>query len=648
VDFFTYQKQARNKSRLLIIGVLFAALLIICAINLFVLLFLGWSDISQISSLGRPVNLNSLFSLDSLRLHSNTLLTSSGLVAGLMTIASTGKVMSLKDGGGKVARQLGGDLITPDNKDPLRRRLYNVVEEIAIASGVPVPEVYVLEQEAGINAFAAGFTQSDSAVAVTKGALEQFDRNELQGVIAHEFSHILNGDTRINIRLMGLIFGILVLSILGRKMLTGSRRTRMSSNDNKGISVILLLGLGLTIVGYTGLFIARWIKAAISRQREFLADASAVQFTRNPDGISNALKKIAIAHDQSYLKTESEEVSHMLFGDGQRPSFFSSKLFATHPPLMDRIQRIEPQFKEQDLLEFGKKLRKKHLHAEAKKAEQESEKKGINNKKHAFDITHVLQDIGHPSLEQILLAGVIADSVPDIIEQSAHSVEWAPEVMLFLVLASDQKIRDKQLSIISKDMGHWTDQKIEHLLSSTEIIDLKQRLPILEMAFPQVKNRPIEELEKLLATLNTIVKLDDRVDTFEYLMCKLIETHIKDALNPDKAVVIGSKNLSQYKPHTVMLLSILAHETNKYPAKAFKVGMKSLGWSSEKYIEVDNWHQSIDVSLDRLNKLKSDEKRKLVIALSEVILHDKKVTISEHEILRAVCASLHIPLPVLA
>jgi len=131
-------------------------------------------------------------------------------------------------------------------------------------------------------------------------------------------------------------------------MLTGSRRTRMSSNDNKGMSVILLLGLGLTIVGYTGLFVARWIKAAISRQREFLADASAVQFTRNPDGISNALKKIAIAHNQSYLNTESEEVSHMLFGNGQRPSFFSSKIFATHPPLIDRIQRIEPQFKEQD------------------------------------------------------------------------------------------------------------------------------------------------------------------------------------------------------------------------------------------------------------------------------------------------------------
>jgi len=258
-----------------------------------------------------------------------------------------------------------------------------------------------------------------------------------------------------------------------------------------------------------------------------------------------------------------------------------------------------------------------------------------------------LQDIGHPSLEQILLAGVIADSVPDIIEQSAHSVEWAPEVVLFMVLSSNQKIRDKQLSIISKNMGQWTDQKIEHLLTSAEGVDLKQRLPILEMAFPQVKNRPVEELEKLLSTLNQIVNLDDRVDTFEYLLCKLIETQIKDAVRPDKAVVIGSKRLSQYKPHTVLLLSILADVTNEEPTKAFRSGMKSLGWTSEKYIKIDNWHQSIDVSLERLNKLKSDEKRKLVIALSEVILHDKKVTISEHELLRAICASLHIPLPVL-
>ena len=205
----------------LIVGVLLAALAVIIGVNFLVLIFLGWQSIAGVTgtAAGTTISFNNLLSPHFLSHHSNVLLASTGVVASLMGISSAGKVMSLRDGGGKVARQLGGDLITAGHNDPLRRRLYNVVEEMSIASGVPVPEVYVLEEEAGINAFAAGYTESDAAVAVTRGALETFDRSELQGVIAHEFSHIHNGDTRINIRLMGIVFGILVLSIIGRRLL---------------------------------------------------------------------------------------------------------------------------------------------------------------------------------------------------------------------------------------------------------------------------------------------------------------------------------------------------------------------------------------------------------------------------------------------
>ena len=244
----------------------------------------------------------------------------------------------------RVARQVGGTLVPADVQDPLRRRLRNVVEEMAIASGVPVPEIYVLEEEGGINAFAAGFTPSDAAIAVTRGALELLERDELQGVIAHEFSHILNGDMRLNIRLMGVLFGIMVLGLIGRLIIRGGYHTSiLTSRRDRGAPVVLIIGLGLAILGGIGMFFARIIKAGVSRQREYLADASAVQFTRQSDGIANALKKIGGYSQGSLIReADPEEVSHMLFGAGSK--LFG--MFATHPPLVDRIQALDPNFKE--------------------------------------------------------------------------------------------------------------------------------------------------------------------------------------------------------------------------------------------------------------------------------------------------------------
>ena len=653
MDFFGYQEKARRKSYLLIFGVMLAALAVIIGVNFLVLVFLGWQSISSVTgtAAGGMIGFSTLFSAEFLSHHSNVLLASTGAVAGLMGITSAGKVMSLRDGGGKVARQLGGDLITAGHNDPLRRRLYNVVEEMSIASGVPVPEVYVLEEEAGINAFAAGYTQSDAAVAVTRGALETFDRAELQGVIAHEFSHIHNGDMRINIRLMGIIFGILILSIIGRRLLMSNRHTRVRSSNNKGTSVMVFAGLSLMVVGYSGLFFARWLKASLSRQREYLADASAVQFTRDPEGISSALKKIAVHSNKSYLRADSEEVSHMLFGDGERPSFFSSKLFATHPPLLERIQRFEPRFKAQHLAEFAKKLSRKEKHAEAKKAEEELKRQQKSNKRDGFDINNMLEDIGHPSLEQILLAAAIADSIPSAIEQAAHSPEWAPEVVLLAVLSASPKIRERQLDIIGQEMGHWTDQKIDHLLNNAQPLTVEHRLPLLEMAFPQIKHRPLSELETLLNTIYKMVTIDQQIDTFEYLLFKQFELQIQDKSRPDKATLHGNKKLNSKKQECIHLMSILAMHgsDNINDAKqAFTQGLHYLEWSESELSLAKNWSKKLDAALIELNLLQPQEKRKLVIAMAKIILSDDKISIPEHELLRAICASLHIPLPILS
>src|SRR5262245_18680875 len=251
------------------------------------------------------------------------------------------KTSQLRSGGGTVARLLGGKPVPLDPSDPKERQLRNVVEEMAIASGVPVPEIYVLDGESGINAFAAGWGPADAAVAVTRGCLESLDRDELQGVIAHEFSHVFHGDMRLNIRLMGVLFGIVCLATIGRILVRAMPRGG-SGKGKGGAAGVALFGVALILIGSLGVFFSRLIQAAVSRQREFFADASAVQYTRNPRGIGMALAKIGGLGAR--LETaHAQEASHMLFADGMRR--FLGGGFATHPPLEERVERVLPGFR---------------------------------------------------------------------------------------------------------------------------------------------------------------------------------------------------------------------------------------------------------------------------------------------------------------
>jgi Zn-dependent protease with chaperone function len=302
VDFFARQEQSRRTSRALVGAFLLAFVIVAVATTVVVA-----------AGLRLYTENNALF------LGHGGLVTAVALgTLGLMIVASLYRAATLARGGGQVARMLGATQVSGEGNDPLTRRLVNVVEEIALAAGLPVPEIYVLEQEAGINAFAAGLTPNNSAIAVTRGALERLERAELQGVIAHEFSHILNGDTRLNQQLIGMSFGILVLSLAGRWLLRSARYTPSSrGRNNGGVAAALAIGLALTLIGGIGVLLSRLIKAGVSRQRERLADASAVQFTREPDGLAGALKKIG-GHSARLVSVETEEVAHMLFEHGSR------------------------------------------------------------------------------------------------------------------------------------------------------------------------------------------------------------------------------------------------------------------------------------------------------------------------------------------
>jgi Zn-dependent protease with chaperone function len=569
----------------------------------------------------------------------------------LITLASLFKTMRLRSGGGVVARELGATLVESDPRDPLRRRLRNVVEEIALASGTPVPEIYIMEQEAGINAFAAGYTPADAAITVTRGTLEKLSREELQGVVAHEFSHILNGDMRINIRLMGALFGILLLALVGRRIIM---HTHFGRSRDKGATAIFLVAFGLMAVGYIGQFFGRWIKAAISRQREYLADSSAVQFTRDPGGISGALKKIAIVSGGSHLAADTEEVSHMLFGDGR-----SMLLFSTHPPLLDRIRRIEPRFQAADLESLAASMARGELRPDQRQeVAVDTRGTGIAAAGGALaagssvlEIGGLVSQIAQPGWDRVMLAAALVASIPENVRQAAQSIEWAPEVLLYCLLDTVTETREQQLLLIAQRIGADSEGRVRALLRAGDVPSAVQRLPLLELAFPALKRRPAEFVTRVLAAVQELVQLDKRVDVFEYLLARLITQHLWESQNPHRVRLSGSSPLTSCLPQVSRVLAILAmhgHEAPEDAERAYRAGIMRLVAEDVTVVPATgDWVRALDADLPKLDQLRSKDKEQLVGALLSTTLHDGRFKPVELELLRVICGLVHIPLPLL-
>ncbi|MBT8076507.1 MAG: M48 family metallopeptidase [Gammaproteobacteria bacterium] len=633
MNFFEYQEQARRQSRWLVFLFVLAVVIIIIVIDIAILVAFGFMNTEEQQA---------LFNAGTFKENLPMLAGGAVVTAAVIAIASLFKTASLRSGGGKVARDLGGVLVEADARDPLRRRLYNVVEEIALASGIAVPEIYVLEQESGINAFAAGFTPADAAVAVTRGALEKLDRSELQGVIAHEFSHIFNGDMRLNIRLMGALFGILMLSLIGRRVLHGSYYVGRSKNNNGG--AIVLIAVVVMLVGYIGLFFGRWIKSAVSRQREYLADASAVQFTRDPDGIAGALKKIAVYSDASYLNVETEEVSHMLFGNGEKVSMFS-----THPPLNQRIQRIDKTFQPEDLVQLARNIqRKSEAQAERAAREQKSSAAGAGG---MFNWDNLVEQIGHPDFSRILMAATLAASIPEEINQAAHSNQWATEVLFYCLMDADEEIREQQLLFVAQNMGSDSEARVRGLLSAAPQLAREQRLPLLEIAIPELKRRPPDHVNKVLATVKALSEADGQTDVFEYLMAKIIAQHLWESVNPQRVRLSGKKSLSQVIEKARQVVAVLALQGNRDKAgaeSAYRAGSTILNTGdSSPMPEIPDWKETLDANLSALDQLKPSDKETLVKALVATVMADEKIAVTEMELLRVVCLVIHVPLPMI-
>jgi Zn-dependent protease with chaperone function len=637
LNFFDAQDNARRSTRRLLLVYWLATALIVLAVTMVVGTSLYFVQMSGeryefIPFLGSRLPL---------------LLGTAAATALFIVGASMFKTRMLSAGGGRVAQDLGGTLVPTNAQDPLHQRLRNVVEEMAIASGVAVPEIYILEQENGINAFAAGFRPEDAAIAVTRGTLELLDRDELQGVIAHEFSHILNGDMRINIRLMGTLFGIMVLGLIGRMVLRGGRYGAFVSRRERGVPVVLFIGIGLAILGAVGVFFARIIKANVSRQREFLADASAVQFTRQTTGLANALKKIGGYAPGSHIEVaDPEEISHMLFGTGSR----LSGLFATHPPLTERIQALEPTFKAGDYPDVD--IRTRRIAAEVTTPEpRHASVSAFAGAISGMSGETVTESIGDPGEQHVEYAILLRQSIPTLLYDAAHSPELAYLLSIALVLDPSGGELGRQLSLAHELLGEQRAQLIEKYYDALDKCGAEYRLPLLEIAFPALRRRPPSELEFLVDLAKRMIDIDGEVDLYEFCFYRILVSSLRHALNPSFSPNRRRASRKTVRVAIVDLLRIVAqhgHETDDAGESAFRAGLKIFGrWGDTAVYDSDGEFSAakLDAHLDLLTALNAKGRELVIKAISAVIVFDGKLTATEANLLHAICASLECPLP---
>ncbi len=635
MNFFDAQDRARRATKWLVVVYIVATLLIVAGVTLIVGFALGVfaNNANSAYSAGDPTAL---------------LVTTAVATALFIFGASLYKTSVLSAGGGRVAAAMGGTLVPADVHDPLRRRLRNVVEEMAIASGVPVPEIYVLEEEGGINAFAAGYSPGDAAVAVTRGTLELLNRDELQGVIAHEFSHIMNGDMRLNIRMMGVLFGILALSLIGRMITRGGFRVSLVSRRDRGAPVILIIGLGLAILGAIGMFFARMIKAAVSRQREFLADASAVQFTRQTLGIANALKKIGGYSEASYLQAaDPEEVSHMLFGSGSR----LLGLFATHPPLTERIKALDPNFDDQDYPQIDAMAGQSQPASTGADSLTAGITAGVTGDSTVVSPETIAASVGRPEIEHVEYARQIRQSIPENLDEAAHSTGRAYLLTLALILDRSGTHVERQLGLIEERMGEERTRLVRSYYRELQASGEEFRLPLLEISFPALKLRPAAQLGFLIELASRLIEIDGKVDLYEYCFYRILTINLGQALDPLPRRAAGRASKRELRQAAVNMLAIVAdhgQDDATQSQAAFEAGARILGeWASAVKIEPRREY-TVDIlnhSLDILRRLNNKGRHKLLRAVSEVADHDQHLTVGEAELIRVICATLDCPLP---
>lgn len=645
-NFFARQEQARKSCRNQLILFVFAVSIIVLVTTLAIrfawYLYIG----TQTYTLFNAVSAQSYYQKLSTFMFFDPAFFLFGAMAIVIVIltASVIKMHTLQKGGGAVAEMLGGRKISAGTNDQDERRLINVVEEMAIASGIPVPQVYVLDQEYNINAFAAGLELDDAAVAVTRGALIKLNRDELQGVIAHEFSHILNGDSRLNVQLIGILYGILFMGIVGRKIISQGRLS-----FRLGLPVIAG-GICLTVIGYIGTFMGRLMQCAVSRQKELLADASAVQFTRNPLGLAGALKKIGGSAFGSNIRSpEARQASHLFFGESHPDKLFP--VLATHPPLAERIRLLDPS--------FDGKFIKIIDDRQTPKSQYTTPFWGTT----ALHIppgsplltvipAEVSTHVGNPSKENIGQSQTLLSAIPEEIIKAVKTPPGAASVIYALLMDGDAARRDLQISVLDKALV-LQNQKDSVLRVDKQLSGLPQelRLPLIELAMPALLGLTSLEKRNFLLILHSFIKSDGKVSLFELSVQWILNKYLNPSEELFRSITFFS--YSKVGLDIVILLGALASAGNTGDQikanNAFLAGLARIPELAARKpvfsFEDNDSYAKVSQALTHLTAASFKIKESVIDACAHCAFADKTITAEEGELLRVIALALQCPLP---
>jgi len=588
------------------------------------------------------------------------------IVGGIIGTASRHKIQQIsRQGGELIAKQLGGRVIERNTLDLAERRLLNVVDEISIAAGIPAPVAFVLSGEASLNAFAAGLSTQDSVIGVTRGLLETMSREELQGVIAHEISHIVNGDSRLNLKLIGVLFGIYAIVLMGREMMlmgrSAKRYEELYAKRYKELYVTLtdqtttfiFIGFVVCVIGSVGLFFGRLIQSAVSREREYLADAAAVQFTRNPDGLVSALKKLQasgsrIRHPQALV------ASHLFFGASETSSVFLTSLFATHPPLTERINRIGKIFLEySDSEPLGEKETVRSIDFAIVKGD---DFRVLAENPHvmmpiALSDTTVLTPVAYTP--EKILSGSIAHAqtllatLPETLRQKAQNVVGATSIVYGLLFSNQPDVWLRQKRLLPPAALPVAQELVQWLSSQPEQ-GAHSRLVWLDLVLPTLREAPKSGREQLLTLAAAMIHADGQLDPSKFALYSILwSTLLPPSEHRVKHSELRRERLDRGVASLLALITHAGHEDLETAKAAYQAAM-----AHSPTHEWVPFPDRKDLSLTKVSHTFSylalaapPYRKKFLEACAVAAQHDGKMTPVENELLRAFAQSLDCPAP---
>ncbi|WP_194756733.1 M48 family metallopeptidase [Aliidiomarina indica] len=630
MDFFEHQAVAKRNTRLLVILFGLAVISLLALTGLLVAAVSGGMHASQQT----PAH------TESFTLQWDIIVAAMGVTLSAISLAVLYKWSQLRGGGRIVAEALGGVRLSPDSRDPIERKILNVTEEMAIAANMPVPPVYLLKNESGINAFAAGYAPGDAVIGITRGCVENLTRDQLQGVVAHEIAHILNGDMRMNIRIMAILNGILFISHAGYLLL----RTGMFSRRNDK-NPLPLIGIGLLIIGAIGILFGNLIKAAVSRQREYLADASAVQFTRNPDGIGGALEQIgALQKSGPGSRVESknaDEAAHLFFGQAVNKMM---SVFATHPPLSKRIKRVRPswdgKFRANSAQQLKQELdaEKSDAAAEEKASQQDSRKKAVLN----TILTGAVLGAGEAG-------GRVAGSaipVSAALREEVRQQEGAEAIIFAIALSADESVREKQLALIREQHGEALATRTLNDYTQVRDLPLEERLPLVELSIPALKGFAEQEAKAILATLQDVLAADQQITLYDWCLGQIVRRYVLAQFAPNKRVPLVK---TRFVSDAEYSLSVLAHYGSPNDKTASEAAFQAGAQHFPKPLVPFPHHKfsfgDLADVLDRINEWAPQNKERMVNAWLTCAEHDGEITVVERKLLTALSTCIGEPIP---